>query len=323
MGTATYQELWNELLFHRPELDPLIAPKFIQRAWRRIRDYRHWGFLMAQGIYYSPGIITAGAISVQQFNNQVTLNAAASAAVTGLSTPLITKRQLRVAGGPLYRIVEANFDTPAAVLLTLDRQYMETTNTAAQYGIFRTLFNQPQNGTSVEVTDYLRLRSVVDPVSGYSLKLHFNAEELNWSDPVRANEGQPYIIATRQSLSDGTPVYEFWPWVTFDRTFLVVYQRRGIDMVDNEVLPLVISDELILECAQELTAKWARSQLDSKFRGIRWGEVIADHHATYMDLLPECARQDEEQMIQNLSSTNQLSNLGFPIDSAFYQDHGI
>jgi hypothetical protein len=317
---STYDQLWNELLAHLPQLPALLAQKLINRAWRDIRDHRHWSFLMAEGWLYSPPSLSTGTANVTQFSQSVILDATASAALAGLPNPAITLRQFRVSGGPIYSITAADFSTPTAVVLTLDRIYVESTNTAAAYTITRIFYGPPLNAVGVEVTDFLRYRRVYDPVSAYSLVLNVAAEELDNSDPQRASSGQPYVLATRRSDSNNQPVYEMWPSPNFERGYLVVYQRRGVDLVSGDSLPPVITDDLILERALFRGCQWASHQADARYRGINWPLFMEQHNTLYKEQLRLCEIQDEEQMVQNLLIPESSGSL-YPIDSAFLQSH--
>jgi hypothetical protein len=317
---STYDQLWNELLIHLPQLPALLAQKLINRAWRDIRDHRHWSFLMSEGWLYSPPSLSAGTANVTQFSQSVTLDATASAALAGLPNPAITLRQFRVSSGPIYSITAADFAVPTAVVLTLDRIYVESTNATAAYTITRIFYGPPLNAVGVEVTDFLRYRRVYDPVSAYSLVLNVAAEELDNSDPQRASSGQPYVLATRRSDSNNQPVYEMWPSPNFERGYLVVYQKRGVDLVSGDSLPPSISDELVITRSLFLGCEWAAKQIDVRYRGINWPLFMQQHDVRYRELLRLCEIQDEEQMIQNLLIPESSGSL-YPIDSAFLQSH--
>lgn len=319
---ATYESLWNELLEHQSLLSPLLGQRLVNRAWRDIRDARHWSFQMANGWLYSPAPVTAGSASVTQFSATVTLNATASTAVTGLTVPLISKRQFRALAGPIYSIVAVDFSIPTAVTLTLDRLYLEATNAAAAYSLTRIFYGPPLDANGAEVTDFLRYRRVYDPVDAYNLTLDWSADELDYADPQRSSSGQPYIVATRGSDSATQPIYELWPSPFIERGYLVVYQRRGVDLATGDSLPPTVSDELVLQRALWLSCQWAQTQTDPRFRGINWPFIMQGHDIRYRELLKKAELQDEEQQIQNLLTPENSGQI-FPVDSNFIQSHAF
>jgi len=316
----TFDASWNELISHLDMLDALLAQKFVNRAWRDIRDHRAWGFLIGNGWLYSPPIINSGAANVTQFSQTVVLNTAASTAVTGLSLTPLTLRQFRVAGGPIYSIIAADFTAPTAVQLTLDRIFLETTNAAANYTISRIYYGPPLNATGAEVTDFLHFTKVYDPVDAYSLMLNITAEEIDISDPQRASSGQPYWVATRGVDSNNQPLYELWPSPAFERGYLVLYQKRGVDLVSGDSFPPVISEEMVLERALYQACVWAGKQTGPRFIGVNWRYQQEQHLAQYRDLLHQAEKQDEEAFMQNMIIPEGAGL--FPIDSAWIQSHG-
>src|SRR5271166_5605357 len=130
-----FQSYWSELMGTVPRLDPLLAQNFVNRAWRDIKDSRSWSWLIQEGTLIAPQLVNAGTCSVIQFNAVVTLDATAQAALNNLNTPVITQRQFRVAGGPIYNISSIPGNPPAT--LTLDRPYMESTQVGQPYSIYR------------------------------------------------------------------------------------------------------------------------------------------------------------------------------------------
>jgi hypothetical protein len=114
----------SELMGTIPKLSYLLAQKHVNRAWKKIRDSRHWSFLMLDTDIIMPSAVGAGTASVTQYTASVQFDATAKAALLNLANPVITKRQFRVAQGPVYSITAYDNVTGIA---TLDRLYIQAT----------------------------------------------------------------------------------------------------------------------------------------------------------------------------------------------------
>lgn len=306
---ATFRDIWPELLGRLPNLDPGYAPKLAQRAWADIRNSRPWSFQMGQGVLFSPVVISSGSVSVTQFSVTVTFDATARAALNGVTNPLLTKRQFRVAGGPPYSIVSASATFSSDGIATLDRPYKETTNAAASYTVFRAYYGAPEVttfdasfvDTTTETTDFLRYRAIFNPSTGQRLRLYGTQEELNAIDRFRVTSGNPCALFTRSATAAGIPSFEMWPFPLVAQSYLATFQRRGVDLADSDTLPDVISTELLLERAMYHGCLWAEAQKGSvaALKATNWVALAAVHDANYRDRLNEAAVRDEDTMKQN------------------------
>ena len=299
---ATLESLWNELLVRQPALDPGYAPKLVQRAWRDIRDSRPWSFLIGNGVLFSPGSITAGAVAVTQFSATVTFNATAIAALDGITNPIISLRQFRAGGpggGPIYDIASVDAGFAANGIATLNRPFLEATNAAASYAVYRCYYGPPMVDSDTEVTDFLRYRSIYNPATLQRFRLYGSTEELTMMDPKRVTSGNPWALFTH-SLSTGK-FYEMYPHPTASQSYIAVYQKRGTDLASGEQLPEVITEELILEKAMYHTCLWATSAVGriATLKGTNWQSLAIAHNANYMERLREVALRDEDTLKQN------------------------
>jgi hypothetical protein len=315
--------MWNELVGQIPGLSPLLAQKFINRAYEAIRESRHWSFQMAEGILFAPNVISTGSVSVTQFSATFTMNAAAITALNLLANPVITKRQLRISGGPIYSIATY---TDATGVGTFDRLYRETTNAAAEYDISRIYYGTPLNGAGTEVTDFLRYRSIVNFNSSYRLHLNWTKEQLDMFDPQRTSSGDPYVLASHKADSSNQPVWELWPSPQSELTFLCSYQRRGVDftVAGNESAPSAIGEDLIIEKALELGCDWANKNQGrlKELKGTNWLLASAKHNRNFKEALIVKEKQDEETFNQNYL-VDDFKYPYFPIDSNYIQAHAF
>jgi hypothetical protein len=303
---STYESLWNELIARLPSLDPAYAPKLIQRAWSDVRNSRPWSFLIGNGVLFSPVVITAGAVAVTQFNAAVTFDATARAALNGVSNPVLTFRQFRV-GGPIYSIVGLDVNFAANGIATLDRPYLEATNAAAGYQVYRCYYGAPSvtvtavdgTQTTTETTDFLRYRAIYNPSTLQRFRLYGTVEELNILDPKRVTSGNPWALYTHSAAAGA--FYEMYPHPLAAQSYIATYQKRGTDLAAGESLPVVIPDELILERAYGFACIWAESAKGriKELQGPNWLQLAAAANGVYQDRLREASLRDEDLLRQN------------------------
>lgn len=304
---ATLESLWNELVARVPSLDPAYAPKLIQRAWADVRNSRPWSFLIGNGVLFSPGVITAGGVTVVQFSSTVTFNAAAITALSGLANPVLTLRQFRVGGGPIYSIVGLDVNFAVNGIATLDRPYLEASLVATGYQIYRCYYGAPLvtvtaadgTQTTTETSDFLRYRAIYNPSTLQRFRLYGTVEELNMMDPKRVTSGNPWAMYTHAATAN--TYYEMYPQPLASQSYICAYQKRGNDLVAGESLPVVIPDELVLERAYGFVCIWAESAKGriKELQGPNWLALAQASGGVYQDRLREASLRDEDTLRQN------------------------
>ncbi len=216
-----------EMTGHVPRLSFLLAKKLVNRAWRDILDERLWTFTVEEGAFLAPQLVTSGLVTVTLGSNLVVGDATARTAWDAIAldavNPII-KRQFRLnTSGPLYNITAYNSGT---ITLTLDRPYLEPTQAAINYRIYRTYFEPPD--------DFRSFITMVNHVDGYPLRLHWTRKEIDIRDPTRGAHGLAYYFSSYKVKADGRPIYELWPHTTSERTYSFVYQRQGVVLTDTD-----------------------------------------------------------------------------------------
>lgn len=307
--SLTYQDFWSEIKQTFPNLSPFLAQRFVQRSVIDIYTSHQWSFLQEEGVLFSPAIITTGTFSITQFSNQITANAAAITALTGLVNPLITKRQIRF-GVQIYNIL--SFDSGTGII-ELDRPVVDSTNAAATYRLYRCYYGPPMQGINgVEVTDFMRYNTIYNPaISSYFRDVQAPRDILNQKDPQRNVVGNnPYFLFTYKGSSDGTPQFEMWPHPFSAQAYLCSYQRRGIQLTNaTDTLPLVIPDDLVIQRASYYGCLWAMKNQSRypELKGVNWMLAAKEHDREYSNIsaqspgiLEITQRQDEEVFPQSL-----------------------
>ena len=122
---------------------------------------------MVQGQMYVPGTITAGTVTTVQFTNTIVFDATAAAALNAVALaaapqPLLTQRQFRLTGGPIYNITGWAMDTPSAGLgtATLDRPFAESSVSGLSYMVYLPYVPTPR-------ADFVKFLSIADPINDY------------------------------------------------------------------------------------------------------------------------------------------------------------
>ena len=82
----TFQQLYKELTGEISSLNDLIAQRIINRAWKRINDYRMWSWMVVSNAQlFVPAVVTVGTATTTQFSTVITMNAAATAALNAIA----------------------------------------------------------------------------------------------------------------------------------------------------------------------------------------------------------------------------------------------
>lgn len=297
----TYKEFCDEMMGWIPKLDPNLAKNMVQRAWRDIRDQWHWSFLQSKGSLYSPAVIATGTVSVTQYSSNFTMDAAAIVAIaaTGLSNPIITKRQIRL--GQQWLSI-ATYDDITGIG-TFDDLYYGSTNATSGYQIYRCYYGPPLNELGAEVTDFMTYRSIYNPTRAeYFNPIHGQQEFLNVKDPYRIMQGSPFSLYSYRTDSQNQPLFEMYPHPTNALFYPVIFQRRGLEMTTTEQLPPTIPDQLLLEYALMEGCKWAAMNQGRwpELQNTNWRLLGLDHERTCERLIADAKRQDEEVFIQSI-----------------------
>lgn len=312
----TLRELSSELMGHIPRLSYLLARKLVNNAWKDVRDARLWSFSVAEDAFLAPEVEIVGAVAVTFGSNLITADAAAKAEwdAFGLTVP-ITDRQFRVnTNGPIYNITAYDSSTGVA---TLDRIYLETTQATANYQIYRAYYKPPE--------DFLRFESVWNPIDGYPLRLGWTNTEISIRDPIRGAQGLAYYIASyKVDLTTGRPIYEFWPHPTSQRTYQFIYLRKGVDLTDDQPIPVTLNPEVLRQRSLYHGYQWAMANRGrfQELQGVDWRFLRSDTNRTYETALQRATVKDEEIFLMT-QVVPYTSSYGSPVDAKFAQSHAV
>ena len=318
-----------------PKLDFELCKQLVNDARRDIYSSRMWSFLIRQTTFTCPGLIATGSASFTQYSNTVTGDAAASAAWTGLSNPIITQRQIRQAGGPLYNITAFDDTVPTAVVLTLDRPYQEPTASGQTYNLYQAYYPCIDPNTGGPTADIEKWETVFDPINGYPLKLNKTQEWLNRVDPQRGDIGQAYYVCSYKDQPpaqnggiEPIPYWELWPHPTDGVSRIGFYKGGAQDWsAQLDAMPSELPIELLEVRTRYRLYEWAAANtgVHPELQKTNWQMLMREimnplNRGGYPYLMAKAKKQDEERFQTNFCSR---PNTGyrFPIDSDFLQAH--
>lgn len=288
----TYQQAWNLLMSYIPKLSPPMAQRFVQQAWRDIRDSRQWSFLVSETVIAVPDQISTGTVTTTNGSALVLGDSTANTAWSAVSNADLITRQFRSGAGPIYNIAEYNFPQ-----LTLDREFAETTATGAAYSIYKCYYAPP--------SDFLRWTSVVDPINGYQLGTDRTKAQLDHTDPLRGALGLPLVIASYKYDTTESSVgwlYELYPHPITQISYPALYQTRGVDFTSpTATFNTMIPDDVMMARARFRAYEWAmaNSAAHAELRGVNWLQLMATADNEYKTDLFKAQKQDEEIFSQN------------------------
>jgi hypothetical protein len=240
-----------------------FAKTLVNRAWKDVQAKFLWSFLYGNCAIPTPVPVSTGSVTVAIGSNQVIGDADASAAwaTFGLVMP-ITTRQFRVGQGTIYNIIAADFNVPAAAILTLDKPYVDPVAGAGTgYTVYGVFFNAPTK-------DFLWWESITDPVSGYPLKTTMTREFVDKVDPQRFMSGWPrafipYQVNSQPGNFFGYPMFEIWPAPLNNYTYVGSYFRKGMEFqnVTDTVFP-TLGEDVVIELAKMYAYEWCEANRD-------------------------------------------------------------
>ncbi len=265
----SYIDMASELSELVPALSRIRAKKLINRAWKYVQDSSLWSFQLSQGGFSTPSVTTSGTCTFALGSNQVTGDSVASAA--WLALPLYwspTTQQIRAQGNSVYSVIALNATNPAAVVLTLDRNFTDplTTFSGVAYQMYQAYIPAP--------VGFKRWLSVSDMLDQWAMDIWTARRTTDLVDPARQIASNPYAMnplgTDRRGKGTATPsstlnqqLYELYPYPTAE----IGYQWYAVvdwpDLVNNsDTLPPQISEEVVVQKALTWAYRDAESRKD-------------------------------------------------------------
>lgn len=345
-------QLYKELTGEVSPLPDTQAMRLVNRAWKRINDWRMWSWqIISNAQLFIPAVVTQGSCTVTYQSTAVVMDHAATlallplvAANPPLASPILgTGYQIRLGTsanglaapiGPNYSIVSFANNTPSAGLstITLDAPYGQESAVGQNFQVLKCFYAAPFLPTTASSPDvqFSRYLSVTNFLDGYTIagrQLYFSQEELNRIDPQRGGQGDAYIMAYLAHNSNGQPVYELYPNpVNTPNTLGANYVSKGPLLTMTNNLPQVsyALDDAVMFLAKKFAGEWALANVGrfKEMQGTNWLAYIDLMDKEYRDTMRFCIREDDEIMPSPKPFVYN-GGFSFPLGGEFLQSHDI
>ena len=341
----TFTQLYKELTGEFEGLPDLMAARLINRAWKRINDFRLWSWqVISNGQLFVPAVISTGTCSVSANSTKVVMSAAATAAINAVAfgNPPIASSilgqgyQIRIGTsanglntptGPNYTIVAWD----GAGNLTIDAPYGQGSAVQTNYQILKCYYAAPFLPITSTGNDgqFARFLSITNLLDGYAItgrQLYFSQQELNQIDPQRGGQGDAYILGFLQTNSLGQPVYEMYPNPVNPATYQAEFVSKGPVLTMTTSLPQVsyALDDAVVFCAKKFAGQWAMANVGryAGLAGTNWPLYCEWMEREWKTSMLMCVKEDDEIMP---SPKPFVYNGGysFPLGGEFLQSHDI
>ena len=262
-------DMTSELTDLVPALSRVRSKSLINRAFKIVQDSMLWSFQLQQGGFSTPNISTGGSCTFALGSNQVIGDAAASA--QWLALPFYwspTTQQIRAQGYSVYSIIAMDTTNPAAIVLTLDRNFIDPLPfyTGVAYQMYGAYIPAP--------VGFKRWLSVADMFDQWAMDIWTGRRSQDLVDPSRQIASNPYRMlplgTDRRGAGTSTPsatlnqqLYELYPYPTTK----IAYQWYAVVewpyLANNsDMLPSQISEEVVTQKALTWAYRDAESRKD-------------------------------------------------------------
>lgn len=298
-----FQQMTQELL-GLPSTNLGLVKTKLNEAFSAIQSENVWSFQLQTGGWLTPNLLggqttsflSPGTISVQPFQNIITCDAVASAAILGIvGFPLITQRQIRVPYYSVYSIIAMDPTIPTAVTLRIDRPWMEPPQVNSGYMCYQCYYpalpghkrwynlRDTTNNCSLDWWSYTQI-DLADK----------DAERTIFDEPLYV---VPYGPDTRPgSATLGQFLYELWPHPLESLPYTFQCQANWPALTaPNDTVPYPLTEEIVKLRAYEMVSLWKEGNKgDSMERGsgANWQFLSAAYRAEYKDRLREIRIMD-------------------------------
>lgn len=309
-----------------PAMSRIRARKLINRAWKIAQGSMMWSFQLQQGGFSTPNISTGGSITCALNSNQIIGDAAASA--QWLALPFYwspTTQQIRAQGYSIYSIIAMDATDPNAVILTIDRPFIDPLPffSGVGYQMYGAYIPAPKG--------FKRWLTVADMFDQWTMDIWTSRRTEDLLDPARQIASNPWAMmplgADRRGAGTATPsatlgqqLYEMYPYPTTQ----IAYQWYAVVewpyLINNsDTLPPQIDEEVIIEKALTWAYRDAESRKDvmaAKGSGANYLALKKDTDASFLARLKTLRLLDRDA-VDSYMIDMRAATRGFPMAPFF------
>ena len=305
-----------------PNYSAALARTHLRNAWTDIRNLKGWSFQLGNSGLSVPGLVNAGSVTVTLGSDQVLGDATASAAWLAASNPtsLITQRQFRTGQGTIYNIVALDDTDPNAVILTLDRMWIDSyyLGSGVGYSIYQPYIAAPVQ--TLQAWEYfMDVRNVIHLDVNNTRGIW---EKINGADPQRqifSNPGNliPHGVDTRPGSSTyGYPMFELYPQPQSIYVYQMGYSWAGPDLTDTagqSAVPYPMTEHCVKTLGRVKAYEWAEANKDAsnpRGAGADFRFLMDAANKEYKDQLHEIRMIDRDIYDANYVAMQRFINIG-------------
>jgi hypothetical protein len=246
----------SELTELVPGMSRVRAKRLVNRAFKIVQDSCLWSFQLGQGGFSTPEITTAGTITCVLGQSTITGDATASAAWQALPfywAP--TLQQIRAQGFSIYSVIAMDTSTPTAVVLTLDRPFVDPLPffTGVGYQMFQAYIPAPPR--------FKRWLTIADMFNCWPLDYWTGRRTIDLTDPARLYTSNPDMAlglgqdrrgagTANASATLGQQLFELYPNPQTEISYQTYFVAEAPYLENNsDTLPDPIDEELITQKA--------------------------------------------------------------------------
>ncbi len=305
------QSMVAELRGCVPKIPTPFCKTLVNRAFKEIKDRNLWSFMLREGQWISPTMITAGTATTAQGSPIIQMDSIAASAINANgSAPysLLTQRQFRIGAGGIYNII--GWD-PTLMQLTVDRMVGETSQTTVNYQIYQVYYPTP-------TSTFVSFISVRDMQNFIDLFIAMTREELDQQDPQRNWYYFPtWVVPYKPDLVPGSAtygrmMYELWGAPQYSLNYQLIYLDRGDELKKpTDTLPFPLGEDIVLAKARVYAYEWAEANKGALERnqGPDYRFLMGASEKTYESLLKNYKREDKE-LVNNYFLARRVSLYG-------------
>lgn len=249
-------DMTSEITELVPAMSRVRAKTLVNRAWKYVQDSCLWSFQLGIGGFSTPQVTTGGSISATLGSDLITGDATASAA--WLALPFYwnpTVQQIRAQGFSIYSVIALDSTDPNAVVLTLDRPFVDPLPffTGVGYEMFQAYIAAP--------VGFKRWLNIADMFNCWALDIWTSERTVLLADPAKLYTSNPAMAlplgqdqrgagTVNASATLGQQLYELYPNPQTEISYQTYFVAEAPYLVNNsDTLASPIDEELVTQKA--------------------------------------------------------------------------